>query len=165
MHTHTNALNMHYLYPNFLVQTQCGDSDLSKLDSSCFELDSVLEAEPRFKKFKYLSSVVSDKLKQQATSRASTPRCSIQEEQLDAYIGDHMVFGEKLDAIDFWIQNQDKYPDLAPIALDLLVIPATSTPIERVFSTAGPMTSGKRNRLSAKRLEREVMIKKNKGFL
>lgn len=165
MHTHTNALNMHYLYPNFLVQTQCGDSDSSELDSSCFEPDSVLEAEPRFKKFKYLSSVVSDKLKQQATSRASTPRHSIQEEQLDAYIGDHMVFDEKLDAIDFWIQNQDKYPDLAPIALDLLVIPATSTPIERVFSTAGLVTSGKRNRLSAKRLEREVMIKKNKGFL
>ena len=66
MHTHTNALNMHYLYPNFLVQTQCGDSDSSELDSSCFEPDSVLEAEPRFKKFKYLSSVVSDKLKQQA---------------------------------------------------------------------------------------------------
>ena len=52
-----------------------------------------------------LSSVVSDQLKQQATSRASTPRRSIQEEQLDAYIGDHMVFDEKLDAIDFWIQN------------------------------------------------------------
>ena len=128
---------MHYLYPNFLVQTQCGDSDSSELDSSCFEPNSVLEAEPRFKKFKYLSSVVSDKLKQQATSRASTPRHSIQEEQLDAYIGDHMVFDEKLDAIDFWIQNQDKYPDLAPIALDLLVIPATSTPIERVFSRLG----------------------------
>ena len=75
------------------------------------------------------------------------------------------VFDEQLDAIDFWIQNHDKYPDLAPIALDLLVIPATSSPIERVFSTAGLVTSGKRNQLSAKRLEREVMIKKNKGYL
>ena len=75
------------------------------------------------------------------------------------------AFDEKLDAIDFWIQNQDKYPDLAPIALDLLVIPATSTTIKRVFSTAGLVTLGKRNRLSAKWLEREVMIKKNKSFL
>ena len=72
--------------PVILVQTQFGDSDSSEQDSSCFEPDSVLEAEPWFKKFKYLLSVVSDKLKQQATSRASTPHRSIQE-QLDAYIG------------------------------------------------------------------------------
>ena len=77
--------------------------------------------------------MVSDKLKQQATSRASTPGRSIQEEQLDAYIGDQMVFDEKLDAIDFWIKNQDKYPDLAPIALDLLVIPATQAPQSREY--------------------------------
>lgn len=77
--------------------------------------------------------MVSDKLKQQATSRASTPHYSIQEEQLDAYIGDHMVSDEKLDAIDFWIQNQDKYPDLAPIALDLHVIPAIQAPQSREY--------------------------------
>lgn len=85
-----------------------------------------------------------------------------QEEQLDGYIGDHMVFDEKLDAIDFWIQNQDKYPDLAPIALDLLVIPATSTPINRVFSTAGLVISGKRNRLNG--LKEKLRLRKTKAF-
>ena len=109
--------------------------------------------------------MVSVQLKQQATSRASTPHYSVQQEQLETYIADNRVFDEKLDAIDFWVQNQEKYPDLSPIALDLLVIPATSTPIERVFSTAGLVTAGKRNRLGAKRVEREVLIKKNKKFL
>ena len=74
------------------------------------------------------------------------------------------MFDEKLDTIDFCVQNQ-KYPDLFPIALDLLVIPAMSTPIERVFSTVGQVTAGKRNRLGAKWLEREVLIRKNKRFL
>ena len=78
---------------------------------------------------------------------------------------DKKVYDEKLDALNFWVQSREKYPDLSPIALDRLLIPATSTPIERVFSTAGLVTVGKRNRLNAKRLEREVLIKKNKAFL
>ena len=107
--------------------------------------------------------MVSEKLKQQATSRASTPH-SLRQEQLEAYLADHRLYDEKLDTLDFWVQNQEKYPDLSPIALDLL-IPATSTPIERVFSTAGLVTAGRRNQLNAKRLEREVLIKRNEIFL
>ena len=89
--------------------------------------------------------MVSEKLNQQATSRESTPHHSLQQEQPEAYLADHRVYDVKLDALDFWVQNQEKYPDLSPIALDLLLIPARSTPIERVFSTAGLVTAGRRN--------------------
>ena len=44
------------------------------------------------------------------------------------------------------------------------MIPATSAPVERVFSTAGESTAGKRNRLSDRYLEREVLIRKKQAF-
>jgi hypothetical protein len=82
------------------------------------------------------------------------------------YLNDQSIhWDDGLDAVDFWVQNHEKYPTLAPIACDILVIPATSTPIERVFSTAGMVSTGKRWGLSAKHLEREVLIKKNKCYL
>ena len=39
--------------------------------------------------------------------------------------------------LDWWKQNESQYPLLARVAASLLCIPATSTPSERLFSTAG----------------------------
>ena len=71
---------------------------------------------------------------------------------------------EKVDPVEFWIENEKTYPSLAPVACDLLIIPASSAPIERVFSTAGQITSGKRNRLNDRNLEREMLLKKKKKY-
>ena len=57
------------------------------------------------------------------------------------------------------------YPLLSVIAVDLLIVPGSSAPVERTFSTAGDTASGKRNRLMDKNLEREVLIRKNKVYL
>lgn len=54
---------------------------------------------------------------------------------------------------------------VAVTALDLLVVPASSAGIERVFSLASVVQGGRRFRLSAKQTENELMIKVNKGFL
>ena len=124
--------------------------------------------EPSLKRFKHLSNIVLEKQKAQATAliSQSTHPCSPQIKQLKTYLEDKFCkWDESLDALDFWVQNEEKYPDLAPVAFDLLTIPATSTPIERVFSTAGFVSTGRRNKLSARRLEREVLIKKNKHFI
>ena len=142
---------------------QCGSEP--ERSPSLPETERPPEAEPRLKRFKYLSSVISEKRRERASSRASTPNRSPQLEQLETYLDDQSVYDENMDALDFWIENQQKYPDLALVAFDLLVIPASTTPIERVFSTAGIATAGRRNRLCAHRLEREVFIKKNKHFL
>ncbi len=75
------------------------------------------------------------------------------------YIRDQWVLPEDLEATDFWVQNRKKYPSLVRVALDLLVIPVSSTPIERIFSTAGMTTTGRRNRLRPKNLEREILIR------
>ena len=47
------------------------------------------------------------------------------------------------------------YPKLAPIAEDILLIPASSTPIERV---AGYCSSGRRSHSSGQNLENEVLM-------
>ena len=72
---------------------------------------------------------------------------------------------ENVDPISFWIENEAGYPLLSSLAIDILCIPASSAPVERTFSTAGESTSGRRNRLSDKNLEREVLIRKNKHYL
>ena len=57
------------------------------------------------------------------------------------------------------------YPLLATLAEEVLTIPASSTPVENVFSTAGESSGGnERNRLSNKNLEREALLRKNKAY-
>ena len=73
--------------------------------------------------------------------------------------------GEIFDPLDFWIKSEAQYPTLSKVACDVLVIPASSTPIERTFSIAGNACIGKRNRLTDKNLEREVLIRSNKEYL
>ena len=63
---------------------------------------------------------------------------------------------DDIDPINFWVQQEKDYPLLASLAVDLLSIPGSAAPIERALSTTGESSSGKRNRLSAKNLERSV---------
>ena len=72
---------------------------------------------------------------------------------------------EDEDPINFWVANESTYPILSNVCVDLLSIPASSAPVERTFSTAGESTLGKRNRLSGKNLEREILLRKNKHYL
>ena len=62
----------------------------------------------------------------------------------------------------FWLDEEvaRDYSQLSVIAIDLLIVPGSSAPVERTFSTAGDACSGKRNRLTDKNLEREVLIRK-----
>ena len=70
--------------------------------------------------------------------------------------------GELLDPLDFWIKSEAQYPTWSKVACD---VPASSTPIERTVSIAGNACISKRNRLTDKNLEREVLIRSNKEYL
>lgn len=65
--------------------------------------------------------------------------------------------------LSYWIEHASSYPRLSTVALDVLATPASSA-MERIFSTAGDATTGKRNRLGDKNLEREILMKKNKEY-
>ena len=44
---------------------------------------------------------------------------------------------KECDPLEFWIIKKEQFPLLSKIAVDILVIPASSAPTERVFSRAG----------------------------
>ena len=123
----------------------------------------MLHGEPAFKRFRYLSNVVSEKLRQ-ASSLPRSPQPIPAQEEIDKYQQETRL-QEDVEPLDFWMSNEHKYPILSAFAQDLLVIPASSAPVERVFSVSGYISCGRRNRLNDKNLEREVLLKKNKAYL
>ena len=87
------------------------------------------------------------------------------EEELAAS-GDALARGITImsSAVDYWIQQNSRFPSLGPIALDLISAPASQAYTERIFSVCGDLTAGKRNR-TAGALERRVFLKCNMKYL
>ena len=67
---------------------------------------------------------------------------------MERYFASKITLSERADPITFWVENESSYPLLSAVAIDLLSIPASSAPVEHVFSIASEFTMGKRNRLS-----------------
>ncbi|XP_077969921.1 zinc finger BED domain-containing protein 4-like [Styela clava] len=65
------------------------------------------------------------------------------------------------DPLTWWHNNKTCYPILSQLALKYLSIPATSTPCERVFSTAGRTATELRSSLTGKHVEALVFLKGN----
>lgn len=74
---------------------------------------------------------------------------------------------EELDILDnplqWWKENCCKYKILSQLARELLCIPATSVPSERIFSKAGNIVSSKRYSLGSKLLNSLIFLAENKG--
>lgn len=128
-----------------------------------------LGQEPRSKRrrgsgsFSYVRVVLKKQSReQQVAAKQSYP--NLAQLQLENYLQDVGYHNESTDPIGFWLLQQSLYTVIAPFAIDLLSVPASAAPIERVFSTAGESTMGKRNRLSHVNLEREVLLRKNKMY-
>ena len=83
--------------------------------------------------------------------------------EVDRYFDSFEPLREEADPFTFWMEQASVYPLLSSVAIDVLSIPASSAPVERVFSTAGESTTGKRNRLSDHNLEREVLSHVNQN--
>ena len=72
--------------------------------------------------------------------------------------------GSAFTAREFQKTKQAIYPKLAPVALDILVAPASQTYVERLFSVCGLLHSGRRNRMT-RSLTVRVCLKMNMGIL
>ena len=53
-----------------------------------------------------------------------------------------------LDPSDYLIQKKDLYPLLFPVAPGILCTPASTAPVESVFSASGEVTRGKEKSLT-----------------
>ena len=68
----------------------------------------------------------------------STKTCTSEHvKELQDYL-EEPVKEEKTWPLQYWSSNQGKYPNIAQVAvISVLGIPASSAPVERVFSVAG----------------------------
>ena len=67
----------------------------------------------------------------------------------------------KENPLEWWKGNKNRYPTLAQIAREYLVIPAMSTPSERIFSAVGYISSKQRSCLSGENINQLVFLNKN----
>lgn len=67
----------------------------------------------------------------------------------------------QLSCLEFWAERASVLPRLHPVALTVLAVPATSAPVERVFSRGGIFMRPHRARLSNKSLSNLVFMKCN----
>ena len=66
--------------------------------------------------------------------------------------------------LKWWSENWTKYPDVWDLAQQILHIPATSAPAERVFSSASNIINKKRVRLSPENANLLIFLKDYQDF-
>ena len=112
------------------------------------------------KKFKFLSSKMNN--------RGREPQPSANPDsihtQLTSYITDHEQNSPDSGVLDYWQHQPKKMSRLSAVALDLVSAPASQAYVERIFSVAGILTSGRRNR-TRNALEVRVFLRLNKSII
>jgi hypothetical protein len=64
-----------------------------------------------------------------------------------------------IDVEQFWTSNAMLFENLIGVARKYLCVPATSSPVERLFSYSGYIFRPHRQRLTTKKLEKLTMLK------
>ena len=136
-------------------------SSNSKEEEEMEELIGEMQ-EPKQKRFKYLTTVIAKKKELLGTPKAGSDKF---DEEISRYQAEMHELDEADDPMDYWVSMECQFPSLSLLAYDILSIPASSSPVERVFPASGNSCLGKRNRLSGTNLEHEVLIKMNKHIL
>ena len=79
---------------------------------------------------------------------------SLEGQQLNRYMESRVSKDDKkIDPFEFLAEEKNEFPDLTLTACKILATPASSASVERIFSSGGEVTRGKRNRLTNHNLE------------
>ncbi|KAK9953880.1 hypothetical protein ABG768_016000 [Culter alburnus] len=68
-------------------------------------------------------------------------------------------------ALVFWSKNKDRYPQLHALAVKLLSVPASSAPVERIFSRGGLIMRPHHARLGSRMVSSLIFLKSNYAHL
>lgn len=104
--------------------------------------------------------------KQRLLSRYKTfrlQRSTTQDSSTDAQIRKYFecINDCDSDALTFWSKNRERFSSLHSIAMKVLSVPASSAPVERVFSRGGIFMRPHRTRLGFKLLQSLIFLKCN----
>ena len=80
--------------------------------------------------------------------------------ELDLYLSEDEE-GHKCDIMAYWQSNAKKFPTLSKMAVTYLALPASSAPVERLFSIAGKVFRADRCLLKDKNFEALMFLKCN----
>ena len=97
--------------------------------------------------------------KNQVVSLYGKKPTSLQSE-IDDYL-DQPTISDDADPLVYWEQHQQQFPQLTSLAMRYLAIPASSAPVERLFSIAGKVFRADRSRLSDARFEELMFLRCN----
>lgn len=75
------------------------------------------------------------------------------EEEFDKYCKELVDMDDNFHLMEWWRNNQVKYPMLSKLAIQIHSIPASSAAAERSFSLAGNLITEKRNRLQPRSVD------------
>lgn len=84
--------------------------------------------------------------------------------EVQSYLEDIENYSAEEDALAFWCKNKDRYSHLHALALKVLSVPASSAPVERVFSAGGLIMRPHRASLGAEMLSSLMFLKCNKSL-
>ncbi len=101
--------------------------------------------EPAVKKKKtLLGQILGDMFEKQNEEGIFLSNNEKAEQELKRYVDEDSPAVDETHALKWWKEHHHRFPYIAKIAKRLLCIPATSTPSERLFSTAGHIINSKR---------------------
>ena len=89
-----------------------------------------------------------------------SPHLSNKKSEIDDYL-DQPTISDDADPLVYWEQHQQQFPQLTSLAMRYLAIPASSAPVERLFSIAGKVFRADRRRLSDARFEELMFLRCN----
>lgn len=103
------------------------------------------------------------------SAEASVLSDNVVDQEMEAFLLDVNTLDSSsamdIEPFSFWEKRKEKLPKIYDIAVDILSIPATSAPTERVFSRASFVLKRNRHNLCDAKLEAEVFFKFNMEFL
>ncbi|KAI3408276.1 hypothetical protein GPALN_011911 [Globodera pallida] len=139
-----------------LILTQCVEMETDENANQDFHLSSdEPEQDERQRRLRELTNF--------SSSSSTSPVALVEKYLAASYSG--RFSGST--ALSFWekVKNDPDKKLLLRSALSYLAIPSTTAPVERVFSCAGIMTKGLKNRTQEKLLSRKLMVHLNKLHL
>jgi hypothetical protein len=119
------------------------------------------ESEPPVKKKKMLASFFKQKT---PSAAASAPAVISREERIRTEIDTYLcgtVLDKEEDALEWWKLHCKDFPHISHLARKYLCVQATSSPSERIFSTAGNIVTHFRSSLKPEKVNQLVFLAHN----